>query len=146
MFDLVRLAVLAGHSRSAMAEENLFVRKQLELFQERKVKPRRADDSTRWMMVTLSCMFHWRGALVNVKPDRQSETERRSRAEGRFHPHSAAMPLDGPLAECESKSIPGVFFAVLALRDAEYSRLECGVDTWTIVLHREYPLAIFSSG
>ncbi|HXJ14963.1 MAG TPA: integrase core domain-containing protein [Candidatus Limnocylindrales bacterium] len=45
------------------------MRKQLALFQERKVKPRRADDSTRWMMVTLSRMFHWRDALVNVKPD-----------------------------------------------------------------------------
>jgi hypothetical protein len=69
VFDLVRLAVLAGRCRNALAAENLFLRKQLALFQERKVKPRRADDSTRWMMATLSCMFHWRGALVNVKPD-----------------------------------------------------------------------------
>jgi hypothetical protein len=30
------------------------------LFQERKVKPRRADDATRWMMATLSRMFQWR--------------------------------------------------------------------------------------
>ena len=49
-FDLVRLAFLVAHSRSALAAENLFLRKQLALFQERKVKPRRADDSTRWMM------------------------------------------------------------------------------------------------
>src|SRR5256885_5754514 len=34
-----------------------------------KVKPRRADDSSRWMMATLSGMFPWRDALVNVKPD-----------------------------------------------------------------------------
>ena len=69
VFDLVRLAFLAAHSRSALAAQNLFLRKQLALFQERKVKPRRADDSTRWMMATLSRMFHWRDALVNVKPD-----------------------------------------------------------------------------
>ena len=69
VFDLVRLAFLAAHSRSALAAENLFLRKQLALFQERKVKPRRADDSTRWMMATLSGMFQWRDALVNVKPD-----------------------------------------------------------------------------
>src|SRR5713226_3712210 len=69
VFDLVRLAFLATHSRSALAAENLFLRKQLALFQERKVKPRRADDSTRWMMATLSRMFKWRDALVNVKPD-----------------------------------------------------------------------------
>jgi putative transposase len=46
--DLVRLASLAVHSHSALAAENLFLRKQLALFQERKVKPRRADDATRW--------------------------------------------------------------------------------------------------
>ena len=68
VFDLARLAFLAPHSSSAVAAENLFLRKQLALFQERKVKPRRADDSTRWMMATLSRMFHWRDALVNVKP------------------------------------------------------------------------------
>ena len=67
--DLVRLAFLAAHSRSALAAENLFLRKQLALFQERKVKPRRADDSTRWMMATLSQMFSWRDALMNVQPD-----------------------------------------------------------------------------
>jgi hypothetical protein len=65
--DLVRLALLAAHSRRALAAENLFIRKQLALFQERKVKPRRANDSTRWVMATLSRMFPWRGALVNVQ-------------------------------------------------------------------------------
>src|ERR1700737_3514200 len=69
VFDLVRLASLTAHSRSALAAENLFLRKQLALFQERKVKPRRADDSTRWMMATLNRMFRWHDALVNVKPN-----------------------------------------------------------------------------
>src|SRR5215467_13462882 len=36
--DLVRLAFLATHSRRVLAAENLFLRKQLALFQERKVK------------------------------------------------------------------------------------------------------------
>ena len=57
VFDLVRLAFLTAHSRSALAAENLFLRKKLALFQERKVKPRRAEDSTRWMLATLSRMF-----------------------------------------------------------------------------------------
>src|SRR6266508_1825936 len=70
--DLARLAFLAAHSRRALAAENLFLRKQLALFQERHVKPRPADDSTRWIMATLSRMFPWRGALVNVKPDTHS--------------------------------------------------------------------------
>ena len=54
---------------SALAAENLFLRKQLALFRERKVKPRRADDPTRWTMATLSRIFPWRDALVNVKAD-----------------------------------------------------------------------------
>src|SRR5215472_2137601 len=67
--DLVRLLVLVSRSRRALAAENLFLRKQLALFQERKVKPHRAHDSTRLIMVILGRMFSWRDALVNVKPD-----------------------------------------------------------------------------
>ena len=69
LIDLTRLVLLAAHSRRALAAENLFLRKQLALFQERKVRARRPDDATRWTMATLSRMFHWRDALVNVKPD-----------------------------------------------------------------------------
>jgi len=69
VFDLVRLAFLVARSQNTLAAENLFLRKQLALFQERKAKPRRADDSTRWIMAALSRMFLWRDALVNVKPD-----------------------------------------------------------------------------
>jgi len=55
--DLGRLVILAAHSRSALAAENLFLRKQLAFFQERRVKPRRADDSGRWVMAVLSRLF-----------------------------------------------------------------------------------------
>jgi len=67
--DVGRFVAFGLRSRSAVAAENLFLRKQLALFQERKVKARRADDATRWMMATLSRMFAWRDALWNVKPD-----------------------------------------------------------------------------
>ena len=67
--DLIRLLVLGMRSRHELAAENLYLRKQLALFQERKVKPRRAHDSTRLIMVILGRMFSWRDALVNVKPD-----------------------------------------------------------------------------
>jgi hypothetical protein len=67
--DLARVLALATRSRHALAAENLFLRKQLALFQERKVKPHRAHDSTRLVMVILGRMFSWRDALVNVKPD-----------------------------------------------------------------------------
>ena len=52
--DLVRLAFLAARSHRSLAAENLFLRKQLALFQERKAKPWRADDATRWLMATES--------------------------------------------------------------------------------------------
>src|SRR5215469_592254 len=67
--DLVHLLVLVSRSRRALAAENLFLRKQLAMFQERKVKPHRADDSTRLIMVILGRLFAWRDALVNVQPD-----------------------------------------------------------------------------
>jgi hypothetical protein len=55
--DLARLLMLTSRSRRALAAENLFLRKQLALFQERKVKPHRAHDSTRLVMVILARMF-----------------------------------------------------------------------------------------
>jgi putative transposase len=44
---LASMAPSAMRSRGQLAAENLFLRKQLALYQERKVKPRRADDATR---------------------------------------------------------------------------------------------------
>lgn len=69
LVDVGGLITLAVRSRRTLAAENLFLRKQLALFAARKIKPRRADNSTRWMMATLSRMFEWRDALWNVKPD-----------------------------------------------------------------------------
>ena len=57
LLDFGRLFVTGLRSRHALAAENPSLRKQLAMFQERKVKPRRADDSIRWMMATLSRMF-----------------------------------------------------------------------------------------
>ncbi len=68
-FDVGRLLLLALRPRAALAAENLFLRKQLALFQERQVKPRRANDATRWLMAAVSRLFDWRAALVVVKPD-----------------------------------------------------------------------------
>jgi transposase InsO family protein len=46
----------------------LFLRKQLAFYQERKVKPRRADNPTRLTLVLLSRWFNWREALIVVSP------------------------------------------------------------------------------
>ena len=69
LFDLVELLRLATKSRSTLVAENLFLRKQLAMFQERNVRPYRADDSARWLMALLSRLFAWRSALVVVEPD-----------------------------------------------------------------------------
>jgi hypothetical protein len=62
--DLIHLLVLVSRSRRALAAENLFLRKQFALFQDRKVKPHLAHDSTRLIMVILGRMFSWRDALA----------------------------------------------------------------------------------
>src|SRR5215472_14394296 len=67
LLDFGRLLLSALRPRAVLAAENLFLRKQLALFQERKAKPRRADDST--LMTAVSRLFEWRTALVVVKPD-----------------------------------------------------------------------------
>ena len=69
LFDLGRLLALCFRSRAALAAENLFLRKQLALFEERKAKPRRATDSIRFVMAALGRLFAWRPALRVVKPD-----------------------------------------------------------------------------
>jgi putative transposase len=67
--DVARLGALTLHSRTQLAAENLFLRKQLALYLERQVKPRRADDATRIALVALSRWIDWRQLLVVVKPD-----------------------------------------------------------------------------
>jgi putative transposase len=53
---------------AALAAENLFLRKQLALYQERGVKPTRATDATRMTLTWLAHWFDWRRALVIVQP------------------------------------------------------------------------------
>jgi putative transposase len=73
IFDLllgaVRFIRLSLHRRSALAAENLFLRKQLALYLERKVKPRRANAVSKLTLVLLSILFAWPEALTIVKPD-----------------------------------------------------------------------------
>jgi hypothetical protein len=57
---------LLARSRTALAAEKLFLRKQLAFYRQRKVRPRRFDNVTRLILVLLSHGFAWKGALVNV--------------------------------------------------------------------------------
>ena len=66
--DLLRFLRASLRSRAALAAENLFLRKQLALYRERQVKPRRASDPFRLTLVLLARCFAWRGALTIVQP------------------------------------------------------------------------------
>jgi hypothetical protein len=66
---LLTLIRLSFCSRVVLIAENLFLRKQLALFQERKAKPRRTTPTLRLTMVALSRFVNWRDALVIVKPE-----------------------------------------------------------------------------
>ena len=52
----------------AVASENLFLRKQLAMYQERGVKPRRPSAAERVSLMILSRWFDWRDALAVVGP------------------------------------------------------------------------------
>jgi putative transposase len=51
--DLLALVRLGLASRARLAAENLFLQKQLALYQERRKKPRRPDPATRLALVVL---------------------------------------------------------------------------------------------
>jgi putative transposase len=67
--DFTRFLGSLLQSRSALAAENLFLRKQLALYQERQVRPRRATDATRLTMVLTARLFDWKEALISVRPE-----------------------------------------------------------------------------
>jgi hypothetical protein len=68
LVDAAHLLRLLLRSRMVLEAENLFLRKQLALYQERHVKPQRATDATRLALVWLARGFDWRQALAMVQP------------------------------------------------------------------------------
>src|SRR3990167_7353645 len=69
LVDALRFLLLGFRSRLRLAAENLFLRKQLALYGERRVKSRRADAATRITLVVLSQLIDWKTVLTIVKPD-----------------------------------------------------------------------------
>ena len=67
--DGVRYVCLCLRPSTSLAAENLFLRKQLALYQERHVKPRRATNATRLTLMWLGRWFDWRHALAVVQPE-----------------------------------------------------------------------------
>jgi putative transposase len=66
--DLATFLWLALRPQGTLAAGNPFLRKQLAMFQERKLKPHRPDTAVRIALVLLSRLFNWRDALVVVQP------------------------------------------------------------------------------
>jgi len=68
--DVVRWCGLVLRSQRSIEAQNLFLRRQLALYVERGVEPRRIDSATRVALAFLSGIFHWRDALVVVRRKR----------------------------------------------------------------------------
>lgn len=66
--DGAHFMALCARSRTALAAENLSLRKQLAFYQERKIVPRHFDNVSRYILVLLSYGFAWKDALVDVTP------------------------------------------------------------------------------
>ena len=66
--DCVNFCAAGLRSRTALAAENLFLRKQLALFQEREKRAVPTTAADRFVLSKLARFFDWRSALVIVKP------------------------------------------------------------------------------
>ena len=64
---LLTVLRLLLQTRAALIAENLFLRKQLAMFQERNTRPRRAKPAERLALLALAPFFNWREVLVIVK-------------------------------------------------------------------------------
>jgi transposase InsO family protein len=67
--EVLRWLRLDFRSTQAIQAENLFLGRQLALYIERGVKPRRINSATRIALILLSRLFDWRGALTVVRPE-----------------------------------------------------------------------------
>ena len=67
--DLVGLIALSAKPRRSVEAENPFLRRELALYQERGIKPRRVDAATRVSLALLFWLFDWRDAPVVVRPE-----------------------------------------------------------------------------
>src|ERR1035438_4510118 len=67
--DAVRWCGLVLRSQRSIEAENLFLRRQLALYVVCGAEPRRIDSVTRVALAFFSRFFHWRDALVVVRPE-----------------------------------------------------------------------------
>src|SRR5208282_4434034 len=66
--DGMQFLNFAARSRTAVAAEVLFLRKQLAYYRDHQIRPRRLSDATRLSLVLWSRLFDWKEALMVVTP------------------------------------------------------------------------------
>ena len=94
LLEAVRFLRCCLRSPAALAAENLFLRKQLALYQARHVKPRHTTDAIRVALVWLSQWFDWPQALTVVRPETFSRWRRqRFRLFWRWTPRPGRPPI-----------------------------------------------------
>ena len=67
--DALRFVVMLSLPSRSLIAENLLLRRQLALYQDRNASPRRIDPGTRISLALLSKLFDWRSVLVVVRPE-----------------------------------------------------------------------------
>ena len=66
--DGLQFLSVAARSRTAVAAEVLFLRKQLAYYRDHQIRPRRLTDAARLSLVLWSRLFDWKEALMVVTP------------------------------------------------------------------------------
>ena len=69
LHDGLQFMNVVARSRTAVAAEVLFLRKQLAYYQEHQIRPRRLTDAARLSLVFWSRLFDWKEALTVVTPE-----------------------------------------------------------------------------
>src|SRR5271167_307078 len=67
--DGLQFLNVAARSRTALAAEVLFLRKQLAYYRDHQIRPRRLTDAARLSLVLWSRLFDWKEALMVVTRD-----------------------------------------------------------------------------
>ena len=67
--DILQLALSMLRPARALATENLVLRRQLALYRERGIRPRRVDPATRASLAFLTRFIDWRVAVIVVRPE-----------------------------------------------------------------------------
>jgi putative transposase len=78
LHDGLQFMNVVARSRTAVAAEVLFLRKQLAYYQEHQIRPRRLTDAARLSLVFWSRLFDWKEALTVVTPQTLIRWHRKS--------------------------------------------------------------------